>query len=640
MAQYSDLIKSHLNDETPLDEVLETIAIELTKLHDITITVERLKSILTIVEKLSKIKLRWEDYEKAPEFPEITLDNAIEIYQVMDYLNIDLSIVNIAIILIMKQCVVLKDEGDAFVFSTPLSIELTEVLNKELQKWNLELQRIFASPIILRGYHREIDKDFQNKYRVKILLDRDIPQNNLEYAAIMTYRIGLAFRLEKILEKHDENHNNRHISRCALEIKAYYDKQIHDECVSLLYRRWPDSIVIDRYAEQGFLYSGRMDILEDLIAKGHPFSTTHTNEYNREYGALEVLASIGNIDGLKLLLQHGYVLNDNVLDAAIGFITEKDAPIHNKAMIEYLVGVNCPRPDILIRHLAKSIELMKYFCSQGYVWHENDTYHIVNNGTVECLQFALDHGCPVNGSTISWLVERHFNTEDIIPMMKILRSQEPPALWNNPAYLYEVDVFTKVCRRGLLPVIQYMFENGCPYNSTAYQTNLVEVIRYLHEQGVPWTLEAYQTPVRRDNIDAIQYLRTNGCPMNSSIIIFHAIYDGKISMVQYLHEQGFPWNEDSFDHAIETYNRELIQYMKDQGCPWNSNAYLSACHPRYYFPNDAVSRFSAQEMFDFLYDNGCPWEEDLINKVKALVRRTVPLRGELCQWAASKSLPM
>lgn len=629
MAQHSDLIKSHSTDGTPLSEVLESIAVELTKLYDRVLTTDRLQIILTVVEKLSEIKLRWEDYEKAPDFPEITLDNASETLRVMDYLNIDLNIVNTAIILIMKKCVNITKYTDKyqFTFDCQLSEYLSEVLNKELHKWNLELQRVLSIPRDASSGGNDDDTD-GDVFRIDVLLNGDIQEAFKYRAAYTSYRCGLAFRLEQWLD--DDT-----LKPCIMTISDYFDKQIHDECVSLLYKRCPASLMEDRDVECGFLSSQRIDILKDLVAKGHHFSRTQwgiqRTKHHSNLGTVEILAYIGHVDGLKLLLQHGHTLNHYTLAVAvaIGSDYQTDPWSRNQPMIRFLKEANCPLPlpCRLIPAICRNLELMQLLCSDNYPWDDFCATKIAVVGTPECMEFALAHGCPMNTDTISHLFDQ-INSDNILPMMKVL--YEHFHEWP------EKDVFTEACKRGLLAVVQYMFEHSCPYSSTAYQTESLEIIQYLHEKGVPWTSGAYKVPIMKQNMDAIRFLCENGCPKispaDTPAVMEYAVHDGALPIVTYLHEQGFPWNEDVFNVAIKTWNIDIIRYIKDNGCPWDTTAYLAVCNlPRTAYP--------LHDICEFLYDNGCPWKEGLIEMVARGGQSSYPSRRDFYAWVLAKKIP-
>ena len=69
---------------------------------------------------------------------------------------------------------------------------------------------------------------------------------------------------------------------------------------------------------------------------------------------------------------------------------------------------------------------------------------------------------------------------------------------------------------GQLPVLQYLHENGCPWDShtctSAADNGHLPVLKYLHENGCPWNYDTCVSAADNKHWDCLQYAVDNKCP--------------------------------------------------------------------------------------------------------------------------------
>ena len=130
--------------------------------------------------------------------------------------------------------------------------------------------------------------------------------------------------------------------------------------------------------------SGNLDCLKHLCQHRHP----------PDYTA-RVAAQYGHIDCLKFLHDKACSLYEAVGNAAVNGHIQ----CH-----QYVLNQNVSRDFYSLKGAARysHIECMKLLLAHGYDWGLSTMDMIAWNGTMECLQFAFDNGCPFD----AWCTRR------------------------------------------------------------------------------------------------------------------------------------------------------------------------------------------------------------------------------------------
>jgi tRNA(Ile)-lysidine synthase TilS/MesJ len=77
-----------------------------------------------------------------------------------------------------------------------------------------------------------------------------------------------------------------------------------------------------------------------------------------------------------------------------------------------------------------------------------------------------------------------------------------------------------------------------------------------------------------------------------------AVNGDHMEVLQYLHENGCPWDSDACHIAAGNCNLEILKYLHDNGCPWDEWTLSIA--------NDKGHHPSHRYVIEYLIANGCP----------------------------------
>jgi hypothetical protein len=72
---------------------------------------------------------------------------------------------------------------------------------------------------------------------------------------------------------------------------------------------------------------------------------------------------------------------------------------------------------------------------------------------------------------------------------------------------------------------------------------------------------------KNNHLEALQWLHEQGCPWNLDEICGDAAESGSMEMLLYLKEQGCEYNEDTFSTAVMTNNLAICQHLIVERCP-------------------------------------------------------------------------
>ena len=77
------------------------------------------------------------------------------------------------------------------------------------------------------------------------------------------------------------------------------------------------------------------------------------------------------------------------------------------------------------------------------------------------------------------------------------------------------------------------------------------------------------------NLVLLQYLHEKGCPWDEDTCT-GAARGGHLECLKYSHENGCPWNEDTSSSAAQNGHLEILNYLHEEGCPWDTNTCAAA----------------------------------------------------------------
>ncbi|GFH53327.1 hypothetical protein CTEN210_09803 [Chaetoceros tenuissimus] len=171
----------------------------------------------------------------------------------------------------------------------------------------------------------------------------------------------------------------------------------------------------------------------------------------------------------------------------------------------------------------------------------------------------------------------------------------------------------------------------------------LELIQYLRSQEISWGEQTFRFAAKIGNISFLQYLVDTGCPHEDPSIYTHAmeIKDNEkaLEVLQWLHQHGVPWNENTCFKAVEKGNLQALKYLRSNDCPWNDSCLIKAIENHH------------QDIVEYCIQNSCPfgnydicryamYDEDhdrALKMLKLLRKNSVPWGLETCTTAARKN---
>ena len=88
-----------------------------------------------------------------------------------------------------------------------------------------------------------------------------------------------------------------------------------------------------------------------------------------------------------------------------------------------------------------------------------------------------------------------------------------------------------------------------------------------------------------------------------------AVNFGQLSVLQYLHEKGYVWDEGTCAKAAENGHLDCLIYLHEQGCPWDRRTCMYA------------ARNGHLDCLRYAFDHGCPYDIEICKAVAIKYKR-------------------
>jgi hypothetical protein len=157
-----------------------------------------------------------------------------------------------------------------------------------------------------------------------------------------------------------------------------------------------------------------------------------------------------------------------------------------------------------------------------------------------------------------------------------------------------------------VPALEAAHELGMQYDCEtslgAAMCNELSVLQYLHAQGCPWNHEATGAAARRGNFEMLRWTRTHRTAWSwmNDMILSEAASSGNIEMTAWVKQvPGVAFDEGAINVAAHFGRTAMCAYLRAEQCPWSqSTCYFAAYHGQ-------------GSTYRWLRENGCPWEADM-----------------------------
>jgi len=259
------------------------------------------------------------------------------------------------------------------------------------------------------------------------------------------------------------------------------------------------------------------------------------------------------------------------------------------------------------------MELLRHLHSLLFKWHENTCTLAAGSGHLDCLLYTHERGGRWNNDTFFAAAQNgHLH---ILQYAHEKGFRWPPAVCNFAAlnghlhcliYLHQLGcpldsgTVQQAAQNNHLECLQYALALGCAREEAAccsaaknghlealimlrmYRTECgaetsfhaaqcadKACLEYLHQNGCPWDERAADQAALKGSINALRYALENGCPYNEARLIRSAVMGGSLACITYLVKERhlLVVDQELFILALFARNMECMQYLIDHGCP-------------------------------------------------------------------------
>lgn len=218
----------------------------------------------------------------------------------------------------------------------------------------------------------------------------------------------------------------------------------------------------------------------------------------------------------------------------------------------------------------------------------------VDNGHIDCLQFAHNIGCKWDQSTCTKAAKCGF-------LKGLQFAHEHGCSWNE-------STCSEAAFSGNLDCLMYARANNCPWDeSTCAQAALggsIDCLRFAHEQGCPWDELTCIYAAISGSLECLQYAFNHGCPWLANIMCSYAAEFGHLSCLIFAHNNGCLWDELTCALAAKRGRFHVLKYLHLNGCPWDTLTY------------ELAKNANQIRCLEYACSNGCPCPDsvDLSNR--------------------------
>ena len=159
----------------------------------------------------------------------------------------------------------------------------------------------------------------------------------------------------------------------------------------------------------------------------------------------------------------------------------------------------------------------------------------------------------------------------------------------------------------------------------AASSGQLEALQWLREDGCPWNENTCAMAAYGGHLEVLQWIRANGCPWDERTCYCAATEIGNLEVLQWAHANGCPWDEGTCSEAALHGNLEILQWLRANDCPWD----VRTCQ--------YAAKQGEFEVLQWARANGCPWNENtcLVAAVMGHLEVLQWLHANGCPWDTS-----
>lgn len=221
-------------------------------------------------------------------------------------------------------------------------------------------------------------------------------------------------------------------------------------------------------------------------------------------------------------------------------------------IVQWLRTLNPPCPwsekvmAVAIKH--NKFEIVKWLYENGCPWDETCFDVAVMTGNLSLLKWLKEqmqnHSCEISISSCACAV-----LNGHLDVLKWLRNQNPSYPWNE-------QVFVNACIFGDLDIIKWMRnqDTPCPWSSIALNKAIkcghIDLVKWLIEHNCPTDNYSLVNACEENQFELLVWMHENHNIALNSMCYMGAAINGNLLILQWLHRNFCPWDDDILINAI------------------------------------------------------------------------------------------
>ena len=340
-------------------------------------------------------------------------------------------------------------------------------------------------------------------------------------------------------------------------------------------------------------------IIKEILKYVDPATIYHLNVINKYFRNL-------------VLTDYKTILTNSFLEIIIKSDNSELLLIYEDSLLKR-AGLHSCKLDCVRQNSIKCLKVLQAWSSS---WPEATCRVALESGSFECLKYAHEHSCRMDGSFYELAIRGgHVNCLEHIDVICHHRDIQSFAC-RLASYYGQLECLTYAHKKGYdwdtitcehaalgghLSCLKYAHENGCPWNEStctaAAENGKFDCLKYAHISGCPWTEETCIKALLKEQYDCFWYAYKNGCPCGDNLFHLASCVKNKnfnicelledqrcprsphiitslsghehINAIDHARALGFPWNEYACLQAVQSNSLFCLKHLVETGCSIN-----------------------------------------------------------------------
>jgi hypothetical protein len=295
-------------------------------------------------------------------------------------------------------------------------------------------------------------------------------------------------------------------------------------------------------------------------------------------------------------------------------------------LLQWAVGRGCPwNASDVMREAAMGghVHVLQWACQHVRAWSTEVCQLAAEQNRTEVVFWAAAHGFPLTREVAAGAARTgNMAVLELLRERKVLSVENMSAStlgtvakaaasgghlhvlrWLRETFQCPLDGCISEAVNGsnpnILPVLEYLVQSGQPLRTEccdAARRGRLRALRWLRERGALWDAQVTQLVAACGHLELLQWARTKGAPCPSETIMYSAAANSDYEMLAWAAgEAGLPLTAAACAGAACFGALHMLQWLRQQGCPWDERVVVDA---------------GSEELRHWAIANGCPQPPD------------------------------